>query len=78
VLSPPPWWVVFSAKDRRLAYPSLQAAEKVVEGAKKHTSGAEARHTINELAARLKSCPSPKPRESEFFAACQPRSIAAI
>ncbi len=31
---------------------------------KKHTSGAEARTNLNDLTARLKSCPSQNPRES--------------
>jgi hypothetical protein len=44
-----------------------QAAEEVVDGAKSTPRALKREHIIDEQAARLKSCPSPNPRESELF-----------
>ena len=48
-------------------YTPLAGCGKSRYESKKHTSGAEARTNLNDLTARLKSCPSQNPRESEFF-----------
>jgi len=44
-----------------------QAAEKVAEGGKSTPRALKRGHIFNDLTARLKSCPSQNPRESEFF-----------
>jgi len=45
----------------------LRGCGKTNRGRKQHTAGAKARANLNDLTARLKSCPSQNPRESEFF-----------
>jgi hypothetical protein len=44
-----------------------QAAEKVAAGANSLPQALKRGHIFNDLTARLKSCPSHTPRESEFF-----------
>ena len=44
-----------------------QAAEKVVEGAKSTPQALKRGHIFNDLTARVNSCPSQNPLESEFF-----------
>jgi hypothetical protein len=44
-----------------------QAAEKVIESAKSTPQALKRGHILNDLAARVNSCPSQNPSESEFF-----------
>jgi hypothetical protein len=44
-----------------------QAAEKIVEDAKSTPQALKRGHIFNDLTARVNSCPSQNPLESEFF-----------
>jgi hypothetical protein len=44
-----------------------EAAEKVIERAKSTPQALKRGHILNDLAARVNSCPSQNPSESEFF-----------
>src|ERR1039457_2928294 len=55
-----------------------QLAEKVVEGARSTPQALKRGHIFNDLTARLKSCPSQNPSESEFFRKLQSARLSSF